>query len=157
MSDASDEEILGRLLTEHLPPIPPRFAEPPLLGLRAAQEHTRQRRGTLVFASAAAVVALMGGAAVVVWNNYNGGRALINTEIPADGTADLGGTGSSAATGPRFTPEPIKRIELAPDGRTLIVTYDTGAPACNAARLDHTETATSVVVTLVTWNPNQDP
>lgn len=151
----TDDEILSRLLTEHLPPIPPRFAEPPVLGLRTAREHNRQRRSTLAFAAAIVTVSFLGAGSVVVWQAVNAGQALVQTEIPAGGDADLGGTGAASPPGgQQFAVEPIAHVDLAPDGRTLIVSYLTGAPACNAARLDHTENATTVVLTLVRWNPN---
>jgi hypothetical protein len=119
MSDRHDDEVLARLLTEQLPPVPADVADPPPAGTLARRA---RRRWLAEAGAAAAVVGLLAAAGVVVAGHDRSGQTAAGGGVPHVVTD------SGAPQGPWVGQQvqQVDTVDLDPDGRTLQVPYSSG-------------------------------
>lgn len=145
-----DDEVLGRLLTEHLPPIPPELAAGPRAALPSVVRARTRRRVLAVVPVAAALVAAVIGASTILGRAAAPRPLATGAPVSTSPYAGLAHT-LGPAPAPGSTPQAgtIGVADLSADGRTLYIPYDYGS--CDPATLGYGEDAAQVSLRLVHW------
>jgi hypothetical protein len=175
------DEQLARLLTEHLPPIPPEYAQPPrsateLLREVRARRRTRRRLLLTVPAVAALFALFVGGHEF--WLRVNAGNDLRERDIPAAGGpfgagTPAGGKGDSGgnpspASGTASPSGPVGTLGDQPTSNAVPAVYPLGTVdlaadgrtlripyswgGCRSVTLAYRQNDKAVILQLTAWN-----
>jgi hypothetical protein len=144
------DDALGRLLTEHLPPIPDGLATGPTGAALRARARARRHRRLASAGAGLAVVAVAGVAGVAAQHTPPPLSTTSVDAVPGAGMAiDSGRAGPVPPPGVTPQSVPITRVQVSADGRQLAITLYGGA--CQDQSVTYQQAADRVVLLYEWW------